>query len=86
MADVHNITSLDDTWQPGDVVLDADGNLRMRSEHPLFVWDYPDEGSTRSQFGGPRIPDGGLEDHDVPRPLVLLVRNGQAVSGRAVEG
>ncbi len=86
MADVHNITSMSDTWQPGDVVLDANGDIRMRSEHPKWVWDFPNEGATRSNFGGPFIPDGGLEDHDVPRPLVLLVRNGQAVSGRAVEG
>ncbi|MFG2468711.1 hypothetical protein ACGFXB_25095 [Streptomyces canus] len=86
MAAVHKITSLDSTWQPGDVVLDADGNIRVRAEHPRWVWDYASEGSTRDRFtGGATVPEGALEEHDVPRPLTLLVRDGQAVAGRVID-
>lgn len=85
MTEVHKITSLDSDWQPGDVVLDAEGNLRVRSAHVRWVWDSPGEGSTRAFQGGPEIPEGGLEEKDVPRPLVLLVRNGQAVAGPQIE-
>ncbi|GHI91716.1 hypothetical protein [Streptomyces olivaceus] len=85
MENVHKITSLDGVWRPGDVVLDAAGNLRIRSAHPKWVWDYPDEGSLRDAFGHLRAPDGGLEDADVPRPLTLLVRDGQPVGGRVIE-
>ncbi|EPH40866.1 hypothetical protein ABT390_36655 [Streptomyces aurantiacus] len=77
MTDAHKITSLDATWRPGDI--------RVRSDHPKWVWGYPNEGSTRSRFGGPAVPDGGLEEHDVPRPLTLLVRDGQAVGGHLVD-
>ncbi|MGO4630528.1 hypothetical protein AB4225_06225 [Streptomyces sp. 2RAF24] len=84
MTDVHKITSLDSTWTPGDVVLDANGEIRVRSDHPKWVWDYPNEGGTRSAFGGPFIPNGGLEEKDVARPLTLLVRNGQAIGGRQI--
>lgn len=86
MAAVHTITSLDATWKPGDVVLDAEGNLRVRSAHPKWVWDYTSEGTTRAPDGGPAVPDGALEDRDVPRPLILLVRDGQAVTGLSPEG
>ncbi|MFD6468700.1 hypothetical protein [Streptomyces goshikiensis] len=82
MEEIHKITSLDATWKPGDVVLDAEGNIRVRSDHPKWVWDYPNEGSTRTVFGDPAIPEGGLEEKDVPRPLVLLVRDGQAANGQ----
>ncbi|MFF3249768.1 hypothetical protein ACFYWP_01890 [Actinacidiphila glaucinigra] len=86
MSDVHKITSLDSTWKPGDVVLDAEGNLRVRSEHPKWVWDYPNEGSLRDRFGHLTFPEGGLEEKDVPRPLTLLVREGRPVGGRQIEG
>jgi hypothetical protein len=82
---VHKITSLDATWQPGDVVLDAEGNLRIRSTHPQYVWDYPNEGSLRDRFGNLMLPDGGVEESDVARPLTLLVRNGQPVGGLLIE-
>ncbi|MCX5562733.1 hypothetical protein [Streptomyces sp. NBC_00038] len=85
MTAVHKITSLDDTWHPGDIVLDAAGNLRVRSEHPRWVWDYPNEGGTRDALGRLAVPEGGLEEHDVRRPLTLLVRDGQAVAGRVIE-
>lgn len=82
MQQVHKITSLDDTWKPGDVVLDANGQLRVRSAHPKYTWAYPDEGDTRFAHG--HYPDGDIEDHEVPRPLTLLVRGGQAIGGRAI--
>jgi hypothetical protein len=84
MSDVHKVTSLDATWQPGDVVLDAAGNLRVRSKHPKWVWDYPGEGDTHDSFGGTAVPEGGLEERDVPRPLTLLVRNGVPVGGQLI--
>ncbi|MFJ2814326.1 hypothetical protein [Streptomyces sp. NPDC087294] len=31
MDKVHKITTLDEVWKPGDVVLDAEGNLRIRA-------------------------------------------------------
>lgn len=85
MSDVHKITSLDEAWHPGDVILDAAGNLRVRSAHHRYVWGYPDEGSLRDARGNLQAPDGGLEDHDVPRPLTLLVRDGVPVGGRVID-
>ncbi|WP_406192252.1 hypothetical protein OH733_05610 [Streptomyces griseus] len=84
MDTAHNITSLGATWKPGDVVLDANGNIRVRSEHPKWLWDYPNEGSTR-HLGQVSVPEGGLEESDVARPLILLVRDGQAVAGRQID-
>jgi hypothetical protein len=85
MEKVHKITTLDDTWQPGDVVLDDDGQLWVRSDNPQWVWDHPLEGATRNTYGGPEVPEGGYEEADAKRPLVLLVRGGRAVGGRAIE-
>lgn len=85
MDQVHEITSLGSTWLPGDVVLDAKGNLRVRTDHPKWVWEYPNEGSTLDVFGQPAHGEGGLEEEDVVRPLTLLVRNGQAVTGKQIE-
>lgn len=85
MSDVQKITSLDAVWQRGDVVLDAEGNLRVRSDHARWVWDYPNDGSLRDRFGGAYVPDGGLEEKDLPRPLTLLVRDGFAVGGRVID-
>ncbi|GAA0641145.1 hypothetical protein GCM10009548_01630 [Streptomyces malaysiensis subsp. malaysiensis] len=82
MNDVHKITSLDAAWLPGDVVLDAAGRIRIRSAHPKWVWDYPNEGSLRDARGNLQPPGGALEDSDVPRPLTLLVRDGMPVGGR----
>lgn len=84
MEKVQKITSLDAVWKPGDVVLDDAGNIRVRSNHPKWVWDYPSSGDTRSYSGGPEIPDGALEDKDAVRPLILLVRDGRAVGGTPI--
>ncbi|WP_143204965.1 hypothetical protein [Streptomyces sp. CB02009] len=85
MNPIHKITSLDEAWNPGDIAFDADGNLRVRSDNPNWAWDYPNEGHTRDQYGTPHVPTGGIEDKDVSRPLILLVRNGQAVGGRQLK-
>jgi hypothetical protein len=61
-------------WGPGDIVLDAKGRIRVRSRNPLWPWGYPDEGE-RGQ-----VPSGSLADTEVERPLVLLVRDGRAVT------
>jgi len=83
--EVHKVTSLDETWRPGDVVFDAQGDIWVRSDHPKWVWSYPG-GSTRSSHGGPVVPDGSVEEAAPCRPLVLLVRDGQAVAGRLLQG
>ncbi|MCE0445389.1 hypothetical protein LT493_11355 [Streptomyces tricolor] len=49
------------------------------------MWDYPNEGSTRDAFGRLCTPDGALEEKDVPRPLTLLIRDGQATGGQLVQ-
>jgi hypothetical protein len=85
MDRVHKITSLDATWKPGDVVLDAKGDIRVRSEHPKWVWDYPNEGSTHDALGRLMVPEGALEEKDVARPLVLLIRDGKPIGGQLVE-
>ncbi|MGW3390507.1 hypothetical protein [Streptomyces cinereoruber] len=85
MVEVHNVTRLDAVWKHGDVVLDAEGNIRVRSDHPQWVWDTPGSEHTRNGYGGAYAPSGGLEEEDVVRPLILLVRDGQAVGGRAIE-
>ncbi|MFJ6841364.1 helix-turn-helix transcriptional regulator [Streptomyces griseoluteus] len=84
---VHTITALGATWQPGDVVLDAEGNIRVRSDHPKWVWGYASEGPVRDRLlgGRPTVPEGALEEHDVPRPLTLLIRDGQPIGGRTIE-
>lgn len=84
MTDVHKITSLDATWKPGDVVLDAEGNLLVRSAHPHWVWDYPSEAGLRDHFGNLSIPEGAVEEGYAVRPLILLVREGRAVAGREI--
>ncbi|MCY0947168.1 hypothetical protein [Streptomyces antarcticus] len=85
MDRVHKITSLGGAWKPGDVVLTADGELRIRAtNNPIYPWGYPNEGSLRSEFGEPHF-EGALREEDVARPLTLLVRDGIAVGGRLVE-
>ncbi|MFD4830163.1 helix-turn-helix transcriptional regulator [Streptomyces uncialis] len=66
-------------WQPGDVVLDGAGNIRVRTDHPHWVWGYPNEGATRAPDGRPSFPSGSLSEEEVVRPLTLLVRDGRPV-------
>ena len=85
MDPAEKITSLDATWKPGDVVLDANAHILVRTDHPKWVWGYPNDGWTRTALGEPSFPDGALEDKDAPRPLTLLVRDGQAIGGRLIQ-
>ncbi|GAA0955744.1 hypothetical protein [Nonomuraea longicatena] len=66
-------------WKPGDVVLDAEGNLFARSDDPRWVWGYPSN-TARTHFGV-TVPDGSVEEDDPVRPLTLLVRDGYPVLG-----
>ncbi|MGW1553652.1 hypothetical protein [Streptomyces sp. NPDC002346] len=78
MSDVHTIHSFDAVWQPGDVVLDADGALYIRaSGNPVYPW-----GDANQHLGG--HIEGGVADTDVARPLALLVRDGIPVGGRTI--
>ncbi|MBJ7902799.1 hypothetical protein IF655_05750 [Streptomyces sp. DSM 110735] len=83
---VHTITTLHPIWKPGDVVLDAEGALRVRAtDNVAYPWGYPDEGGLRDKFGDLSRHDGGLRDEDLRRPLILLVRDGQPIGGRLIE-
>ncbi|MET9204092.1 hypothetical protein ABZW38_02820 [Streptomyces bacillaris] len=84
MPEVHTITSLGAIWRPGDVVLDAKGTIRVRSDDPHWVWDYPNEGNTLDAFGELVVPGGAVEEEYAVRPLTLLVRDGRAVGGTPV--
>lgn len=64
----------DPAWRPGDVVIDARGAIRVRSDHPHWVWGYPDEGEPG------QIPEGSLAEDEVQRPLTLLVRDGKPLT------
>jgi hypothetical protein len=81
MAEVFKITSMDDTWKPGDLVLDAKGDLWVRSEHPKWVWDYPGDAGLRDAEGRLYFPEGAVEEDYPARPLTLLVREGSPVVG-----
>ncbi|MCM2391699.1 hypothetical protein [Streptomyces albipurpureus] len=78
MSDVHKIHSFDAVWQPGDVVLAADGALYIRaSQNPMYPW------GDASQSLGQHV-EGGVADGDVVRPLILLVRDGVTLGGRLI--
>jgi hypothetical protein len=61
-------------WQPGDVVLDAQGDLWTRSaQHDVdqgWPWAYT-YGSGRS------VPEGSVSESCPARPLTLLIRGGK---------
>ncbi|MFI5736097.1 hypothetical protein ACIA49_38645 [Kribbella sp. NPDC051587] len=84
MTDVHKITTLDAVWKPGDVVFDANGAIWVRSDHVKWVWSHP-SGATRDIHGQASVPDGSVEEDAAVRPLLLLVRDGQAVAGKLIE-
>lgn len=58
-------------WQPGDVVLAADGKTYLRSNH-----DWDDEPWVCSEA---RIASPWRAEGELPRPLTLLVRDGKQV-------
>lgn len=78
MSEVHKIHSIGAAFQPGDVVLAADGALYIRaSQNPMYPW-----GDANQNLDG--HVEGGVADADVVRPLVLLVRDGTPLGGRLV--
>ncbi|MFJ7785748.1 hypothetical protein ACIQY8_24200 [Streptomyces albidoflavus] len=81
MTKPQNIRIPHSVWRPGDVVLDAEGNLRVRSDSVHWPWASPDDGETRKLAGGAYVPDGEMGELDPIRPLKLLVRDGYAVAG-----
>lgn len=69
-------------WQPGDLVLDAEGSLFTRAgladQAGGRPWGYPDN-RTRRLTGEPFIPEGiATEDFPV-RPLTLMLRDGRPI-------
>jgi hypothetical protein len=61
-------------WNHGDLVLDAAGHLRVRTAHPVLVWDYPGAGDLSV------LRPGTLTEVEVEYPLTLLVRDGKPVT------
>ncbi|MEU8360132.1 hypothetical protein AB0C27_29385 [Nonomuraea sp. NPDC048882] len=68
-------------WQPGDLVVDADGALFTRAgagedaERGL-PWGRPAE-VTRRDDGGVHVPEGVVAESVPVRPLTLLLRDGR---------
>lgn len=81
----HSITAVHPIWRPGDVVLDGNSNVRVRSDNPRRPWGYPGEGDTLDRFGNPYGGEGGLDEEDVPCPRRLLVRAGKIPDSPVVE-
>lgn len=69
-----------ESWEPGDVVLDAHGDLYTRAHEQSvregWPWSLGCDGGT----SGP-APEGGVGEGHPARPLTLLVRGGKAVAG-----
>jgi hypothetical protein len=67
-------------WEPGDVVLAADGSLWCRAaEHDIeqgWPWAYCHGSAPR---GGVAMPEGSVAEDYPVRPLRLLLRDGQPV-------
>ena len=75
-------------WEPGDVVLDANGGLWWRSHEASVAegwpWAYAHSCAPRpdpSRPDGPvvAVPEGAVTEEYPVRPLTLLVRRGKAV-------
>ncbi|MEO3868902.1 hypothetical protein ABGB18_08740 [Nonomuraea sp. B12E4] len=69
-------------WQPGDLVVDADGGLFTRAsvddEARGLPWGSPQD-VTRRTDGGVHVPKGELGEVVPARPLTLLLRDAQPV-------
>jgi hypothetical protein len=72
-------------WQHGDVVLDARGEIWTRASErdQEKGWPWASGASTTISRGLPYAAEGGLSEEAPARPLVLLVRNGKAVTREA---
>ncbi|MET8870127.1 hypothetical protein ABZW11_44945 [Nonomuraea sp. NPDC004580] len=81
MTNVH--TPLDgERWQPGDLVVDADGRLFSRAgaddQARGLPWARPRDVARRDD-GGVLVPDGEVGEQTPARPLTLLLRDGRPV-------
>ncbi|MET7329766.1 hypothetical protein [Nonomuraea sp. NPDC005650] len=79
MTDTH--APLDgEQWQPGDLVVDAEGGLFTRAsaqdQDSGRPWGHPGD-VTRRPDGGVQVPDGEVGETVPVRPLTLLIRDGQ---------
>lgn len=82
MSDAQHSPIEGEQWQPGDIVLDADGGLFTRAgaedQARGRPWGYPGD-RARLVTGETRLPEGSLPETAPARPLTLLVRDGQPV-------
>jgi hypothetical protein len=72
-------------WQPGDVILSADGHLYVRVSEELTVggmWPWHEGVSEVT----PGTYEGSTADADLKHPVTLLVRDGQPLGGVTVAG
>ncbi|MCX4750962.1 hypothetical protein OG455_41510 [Kitasatospora sp. NBC_01287] len=67
-------------WQPGDLVLAADGHLWVRAYPEDVEKGWPWAHSAETVGAG----SGAVEEDYPVRPLTLLVRDGRAVGGTVV--
>jgi hypothetical protein len=69
-------------WQPGDLVVDADGGLFTRAsaqdQDKGLPWGYP-HGVARHVDGRTHVPEGEVGESVPARPLTLLLRDGRPV-------
>jgi hypothetical protein len=82
MTDAHHTPIEGEQWQPGDIVLDAEGGLFTRAgqddQAKGWYWGHPG-GRGRRVTGETHVPDGAFAEAVPARPLTLLVRGGQPV-------
>jgi hypothetical protein len=81
MKDTH--VPLDgERWQPGDLVVDAEGGLFTRAsaqdQDSGRPWGHPSD-VTRRRDGSTHVPEGEVGETVPVRPLTLLLRDGQPV-------
>ncbi|WP_433257878.1 hypothetical protein ACQPYK_21760 [Streptosporangium sp. CA-135522] len=79
MNDAHHPIE-GEQWQPGDLVLDAEGGLFTRAGLKDAAvgrpWGYPGD-QARLVTGETHVPEGSVSETTPARPLTLLARNGQ---------
>jgi len=76
------------SFKPGDWVIDANGNVYVRSDHEGWPWDYASDSGARYEYEGQthtRVPSGAVEETYPQRPLTLIIRDGYPIGGTPVE-